>query len=259
MAEEQKPDSAPYESLLKATVDKIQIQPFLFIIAIVTLIVALVVLGVGLGSADFRFTLVTIAVLALIAILVYYILEARKTTTPTQRPTTTPASPTPVPSTQKVAATDGGQVSDASQQNEGVTQQEITAAGPGSSVSHVQQISGSGTVPFRTGRSSSINSAVHGQLRQVLLDCVPLGERELQNLFIDQRLSPWRNQIPAADTAQARVESLIAFLHNKNNVLGENALVLFLQVAADRLDETDACHQRLLDMAQQLSRSGTGG
>lgn len=252
MVEEQKPDSAPYESLLKATVDKIQIQPFLFIIAIVTLIIALVVLGAGLGSADFRFTLVTIAVLALIAILVYYILEARKSTTPTQSTTEIPASPTPPSSTQKVTAKDGGQVSNASQQSEGVAQQEITAVGSGSSVSHVQQISSSDTAPPRTGRSSGINAAVHGQLRQVLLDCAPLGERELQNLFIDQRLTPWRNQLPAADTAQARVESLIAFLHNKNNVLGENALVLFLQVAAERLDQTDACHRRLLAMTQQL-------
>jgi hypothetical protein len=89
----------------------------------------------------------------------------------------------------------------------------------------------------------------------VLLDCAPLVERELRSLFVDDRLSPWRNQLPSADAAQARAESLIAFLHGKHNVLGENALVLFLQVAAERLDETDACRGRLLAMAQQLQRN----
>jgi hypothetical protein len=250
MTEEQKPGSAPYESLLKATVDKIQVQPFLFIIAMVAFIIALVVLGAGLGSADFRFTLVTIALLALIAILVYYIQEAHKTSSSQSTPPTT--TPSPLPSQQKVTATDGGEISDASQQNENVTQQQISATGPGSSVSNVHQKSGGRPVASQTGHTNSISSAVHGQLRQVLLDCAPLGERELQSLFVDDRLSPWRNHLPAADTTQARVENLIAFLHNKHNVLGENGLVLFLQVIAERLDKADACRGRLLDIAQQL-------
>jgi hypothetical protein len=265
MTEEQKTDSAPYESLLKAIVNKIQVQPFLFIIAIVALIIALVVVGTELVSADYRFTLAIIAALAVIVIIGYFVLEARKlmaATQPVTQPpppaqpavTTTDSTTTPL-SMQKVTAADGGQVSDASQQNEGVTQQEISATGPGSRVSNVQQVSSSTTVPQRTGRSKGIDAKSHGQLRQVLLDCAPLGERELRSLFVDDRLSPWRNQLPSAENPQARVESLIAFLHGKHNVLGENGLVLFLQVAAERLDETDACRGRLVAMAQQLQRN----
>lgn len=251
MTGEDKPDTAPYESLLKAIVDKIQVQPFLFIIAIATLIVALVIVGAGLGSADFRFAVVIIAVLAAAAMAGHYFLEARKSTAAAAESSSVTRA---ARRTQKMEAEQGGEITDARQEMEGVTEQSIKAAGPGARLHRVEQISRAPAKPeVAAGRQSGIDSNLYRQLQDLLMRCAPLESDEaLRSLFVDARLRPWRNKVPTSSNVQARAENLVDFLHDKSNVLGENALVLFLQVAAERLDPGDACRRQLLAAAEQL-------
>ncbi len=105
------------------------------------------------------------------------------------------------------------------------------------------------------GESSGILTNLYSQLRTVLLDCGSFAtDRELKVIFVDKRLSPWRNRLPQADNPSGRVESVIDFLHNQYNDVEENVLVLLLRVLSERLDPGDACHQRLADLASEFER-----
>ena len=100
---------------------------------------------------------------------------------------------------------------------------------------------------------SGIPRQLYNQLHTVLLDCGSFGtDHELKAIFVDNRLYPWRNRLPQADNPTRRVEGAINFLHNQYNDVGENALVLLLRVLSEHLDSRDACHQRLLDLANEL-------
>jgi len=67
----------PY-SIVSQAVEKIQNEPFLFVIAIVALLIGLFVSAVKLGSPDLRFIIVVVALLAFVVILGYYILMGLK-------------------------------------------------------------------------------------------------------------------------------------------------------------------------------------
>ena len=100
---------------------------------------------------------------------------------------------------------------------------------------------------------SSIPSNLHNSLRTTLLECGSFNTvNELRAIFVDERLSPWRNRLPEADNITVRVERTIEFLHNQYNNVGENALVLLLDVLSERLDPTDDCHPRLANLASRF-------
>jgi hypothetical protein len=72
--------SEPYSSIISQAVGKIRDEPYLFIIAITSLIIGFAVLASGMGSPDLRFAMFVIAivaVLALLVILVNYLREAQ--------------------------------------------------------------------------------------------------------------------------------------------------------------------------------------
>jgi len=68
----------PYENIVSKVVEKIKNEPFLFVIAIVALLIGLFVSAAKLGSPDLRFIIVVIALLAFVVILGYYILMGLK-------------------------------------------------------------------------------------------------------------------------------------------------------------------------------------
>lgn len=103
----QKPTS-PYQELLQAIVNKIRSQPLLFILAMAVLIVSVIMVGGELGSADLRFIVIILAGLAVLGAVVYYGLEARKTTH------SKPPPPTPR-SSQTMTATGGSKIINSSQ------------------------------------------------------------------------------------------------------------------------------------------------
>lgn len=67
----------PY-NIASQAVEKIKNEPFLFVIAIVALLIGLFVSAVKLGSPDLRFIIIVIALLAFVVILGYYILMGMK-------------------------------------------------------------------------------------------------------------------------------------------------------------------------------------
>jgi CheY-like chemotaxis protein len=108
-----------------------------------------------------------------------------------------------------------------------------------------------------TGKKNSgivgIPSNLYRQLRTVLLNCGPFATAsELNAIFVEKRLVPWRNRLPEANSPTARVEGVIDFLHDQYSNTGENALVLFLRVLSERLDSEDTCHHSLVNLADEL-------
>ena len=103
--------------------------------------------------------------------------------------------------------------------------------------------------------SSGVPSNLYGRLRAVLLDCGPFNtDRELSEIFVDDRLNTWKDRLPEADSRNGRVASVIKFLYYKYNDVEENALVLLLHVLSEITDPGDACHQHLADLACELER-----
>lgn len=91
------------------------------------------------------------------------------------------------------------------------------------------------------------------QLRRVLLECGPIDEDStLRAIFVDKRLSPWKDRLPEANDRTKRVNSIINFLLNEYNEAKNNALVLLLQVLSEGLEPEDNCHHRLAILATAL-------
>lgn len=102
---------------------------------------------------------------------------------------------------------------------------------------------------------SGISPQLYQQLRQVLLNCdLFTTDKELIAMFVDARLTPWRNRLPTANNPTERVEGVITLLYNQHDQIGQNALVLLLQVLSERVDSGDACHQHLVDLANKAAQ-----
>lgn len=100
-----------------------------------------------------------------------------------------------------------------------------------------------------------ISPALYRDIVSVLLDCAPIGDDgSLFRLFVDQRIRPWRNNLPGASSPRGRVDAVVDYLHDRGNVQGENALVLLLNVLADREDPQTECHTRLVEIARRLEQ-----
>lgn len=80
------------DGLISQVVKKIRNEPFLFVIAVAALLIGLVVQGTGVASADLRFFITVIALLALVAIAGYYLVEGWKLYSETRGE---PAAPSP--------------------------------------------------------------------------------------------------------------------------------------------------------------------
>lgn len=92
----------------------------------------------------------------------------------------------------------------------------------------------------------------HRRLRETLMRCGPFDSNaELRQVFVDNRLSPWRHSVPGAGSRAGRVDALIAFLVDRENVAGEKALALLVQVLAEREPGT-GCERDLLVLAAAL-------
>lgn len=99
---------------------------------------------------------------------------------------------------------------------------------------------------------SGIPNHIGYRLRQVLLGCCPQNRETLRAIFYDDRISPWRDQLPEAHSDADRVDRVIALLYTKSNAAQENALVLFLRVLRDRHDPNDNCYRQLNELSNEL-------
>jgi len=101
---------------------------------------------------------------------------------------------------------------------------------------------------------SGLPTELHPRIREALLRCSCFGsDRELNALFADERLAPWRNQIPDnTPNREARVNTLIDDLHDQADAEGHNALALFLSILAGHCDPADSLHVELHNLAIEL-------
>ncbi|MHC5829018.1 MAG: hypothetical protein ACYT04_77205, partial [Nostoc sp.] len=90
-----------------------------------------------------------------------------------------------------------------------------------------------------------------------LLECDQFeSDRSLRAIFIYEPLRPWHSSLPQAQSLTSRVDNLIAFLSDKHRSdTKENALVLFVRLLSEQIDEADERHQRLTDLALELERA----
>lgn len=103
-------------------------------------------------------------------------------------------------------------------------------------------------------RIEGIPPDIYSHLYLSLLDCGPFeSDSELQTVFVDERLSHWRDGLPEADNSASRVKKTIGYLLGKVDRAGENGLALFLRVLGERLDANDACRQRLIELSAEIS------
>ncbi len=102
---------------------------------------------------------------------------------------------------------------------------------------------------------ANIPPNLYNQLRRTLLNCGPFtNNAELKAIFVDTRISCWRDNLPDAINAINRVNATIDFLSGQSNVSGENALVLLLHVLSDQKSPDDVCHQQLAALTNQLQQ-----
>ncbi|MCA9937826.1 MAG: EVE domain-containing protein, partial [Anaerolineales bacterium] len=107
--------------------------------------------------------------------------------------------------------------------------------------------------PYNSNRTD-LDPATLASLRRVLRNCGPFDDDpKLRAVFVDSRLSPWRDNVPEAGNASARVDALISYLLPRQNNSGENALLLFLQVLRDRANPKDSCAGQLADLIDRLN------
>jgi hypothetical protein len=103
------------------------------------------------------------------------------------------------------------------------------------------------------GDDIGIAPELYRRLQKVLLKCGPFNtDQELRAVFVDKRISSWRDKLPEATDRTKRVNGVIDFLYRQNNEKKEKALVLFLQVLGEQVPIQDICHRQLMEIARKL-------
>jgi hypothetical protein len=100
----------------------------------------------------------------------------------------------------------------------------------------------------------SIPADLYAQLRHTLLTCWSYeSDYQIDAVFLDPRLSPWRHGIPQAGSKAATVDALISYLHDKQHASsGRNALVLLLEVLGEQIDPGDSCAPQMRELGGML-------
>lgn len=105
---------------------------------------------------------------------------------------------------------------------------------------------------------AGIDPDLHRQLLTTLRRCDAFASNaELRVVFVDGRLSPWAYNVPEGDSTAGRAQAIIAFLHDKANAQGENALALLLCVLQDHYDPNDAYYGELDSLISRLNNVST--
>ncbi|MBN2006241.1 MAG: metallophosphoesterase [Anaerolineae bacterium] len=110
------------------------------------------------------------------------------------------------------------------------------------------------TVEETMTEAPNIPPELYRDLQAALLRCGPFqSDSTLRPLFVDSRISAWRDDLPSADSASKRVQAVIDYLLPKFNDSGDNALVLLILVIRDQTPRGDACRGRLDALAKDLN------
>lgn len=191
--------SSPYENVVTQVVQKIKSEPFLFVIAIVALLIGLVTLAAGLGSTDLRFTIAVIALLAFAVIAGYYVQSALQTRAELQRERMRlgHANTTSAPTTGTTNAPDTN----------------TTAASPPSSTDPRErtadtQQSDPGTVPPITD-PAQMSFAQKAALIDALLACPSVQNRHTRDTIVNNLTPEIKSSIQRQENARADVDEIL--------------------------------------------------
>ncbi|MBN2393754.1 MAG: hypothetical protein JXR84_23680 [Anaerolineae bacterium] len=101
---------------------------------------------------------------------------------------------------------------------------------------------------------NGIPGDLYGRVQSALLRCGPFdSDRTLRPLFVDARLSAWRDLLPEAGSRVDRARAIVDALSERENPNGDNALVLLLRVIAENTPPDDACRGHLAALAAEVS------
>lgn len=104
-----------------------------------------------------------------------------------------------------------------------------------------------------------IPDPLYNALCEVLLQCgVFDSDGSLKTVFVVKSIHLWRDDLPQAASSRKRVEATIDYLYDKCNSRGENALVLFVDVLANRFSSDDGLHHELTRISEHLSSLKVG-
>lgn len=101
---------------------------------------------------------------------------------------------------------------------------------------------------------NGIPGDLYGRVQTALLRCGPFdSDRTLRPIFVDARLSAWRDLLPEASSRVERARAIIDALSERANPNGENALVLLLRVLAENTPPGDACRGQLAALVEEVA------
>lgn len=93
-------------------------------------------------------------------------------------------------------------------------------------------------------------------LQAALLRCRALdSDGALRAVFVDARLSPWRDALPQADSRERRAQAVLDALWQQTSREGDNALELLLRVLSELTPEGDALHAELAALAAETAQA----
>lgn len=105
---------------------------------------------------------------------------------------------------------------------------------------------------------AGIPPQLHKRLRNVLLECEQFATDETLRavVFPYAPLRPWRFNLPQGNNIPSRVDGVIGYLVDKRRGdTKENALVLFVRLLSEQIDEADERYQQLKDLAAELEET----
>lgn len=115
-----------------------------------------------------------------------------------------------------------------------------------------------GNITLRRLKCTAIPPNINKKLQKTLVECDCFSnDRALRALFIDTRLSPWRNTLPSALSPAERVRVVVDFLYRQYNQNQENALVLLLYVLRDQTNPDDVNYHYFSELANDLKHIST--
>lgn len=108
---------------------------------------------------------------------------------------------------------------------------------------------------------NGLDPTLFKDIQETLLRCdhFQMNRVPLKAIFVDERISLWRDKIPIANDSQGLVQSIIDWLWNKTRSdTSENGLVLLLQVLQDNVDPNDQLHDKLGGLINRLTSPMVG-
>ncbi|MBN1876740.1 MAG: NACHT domain-containing protein [Anaerolineae bacterium] len=102
---------------------------------------------------------------------------------------------------------------------------------------------------------TSISPGLVSRLHRALLATgVFDSDGDMRAVFVDRRISRWRDEVPEGKNSASRVRKVISCLLPQASHAGENALVLLLHVLRDQMEPEDARYRTLATLADELER-----